>query len=43
MSPAKTCWGIYRESAHSPGRVDDDAAIMHRVGELSQNCTSHKA
>jgi glutathione synthase/RimK-type ligase-like ATP-grasp enzyme len=33
MSPAKTCWGIYRESAHSPGRVDDDAAIMDAVGE----------
>lgn len=33
MSPARTCWGIYRESAHSPGRVDDDAAIMVRVGD----------
>jgi glutathione synthase/RimK-type ligase-like ATP-grasp enzyme len=33
MSSTKTCWGIYRESAHSPGRVDDDAAIMNRVGE----------
>jgi len=33
MSSAKTCWGIYRESAHSPGRVDDDAAIMDRVAE----------
>lgn len=33
MSPAKTCWGIYRESAHSPGRVDDDAAIMQCVGD----------
>jgi glutathione synthase/RimK-type ligase-like ATP-grasp enzyme len=33
MNPAKNCWGIYRESAHSPGRVDDDAAIMHHVGE----------
>jgi len=32
VSPAKTCWGIYRESAHSPGRVDDDAAIMVAVG-----------
>jgi hypothetical protein len=32
MSAARTCWGIYRESAHSPGRVDDDAAIMDRVG-----------
>ena len=25
--------GVYREPAHSPGRVDDDAAIMRRVGE----------
>ena len=32
MSAARTAWGIYRESAHSPGRVDDDAAIMQRVG-----------
>ena len=24
---------MYRESAHSPGRVDDDAAIMRRVAE----------
>ena len=33
MSAAATCWGIYRETAHSPGRIDDDAAIMDRVGE----------
>jgi glutathione synthase/RimK-type ligase-like ATP-grasp enzyme len=33
MNIAKTCWGIYRESAHSPGRVDDDCAIMKSVGE----------
>jgi len=33
MSPTMTCWGIYRESAHSPGRVDDDAAILDAVGE----------
>ncbi len=32
MSTPK-CWGIYREVAHSPGRIDDDAAIMNRVGE----------
>ena len=30
---AKTCKGIYREPDHSPGRVDDDRAIMDRVGE----------
>ena len=33
MSAAKTCWGIYRELAHSPGRIDDDGAIMKSVGE----------
>ena len=33
MSTPKICWGIYRELAHSPGRIDDDAAIMKRVGE----------
>jgi len=27
------CWGILRESAHSPGRIDDDAAIMSSVGK----------
>jgi hypothetical protein len=34
MSAATKCWGIYRETAHSPGRVDDDAAILNRVGEV---------
>lgn len=33
MSVAETCWGIYRELEHSPGRVEDDAAIMGAVGE----------
>ena len=33
MNRARTCWGVYREQAHSPNRVDDDAAIMKRVGE----------
>jgi hypothetical protein len=32
MSAAVACWGVYREPAHSPGRVDDDAAILERVG-----------
>jgi hypothetical protein len=32
MSAERTCWGIYRESAHSPGRVEDDAAIIESVG-----------
>jgi hypothetical protein len=32
MSAGLTCWGVYREPAHSPGRVDDDAAILERVG-----------
>lgn len=29
----KTCRGIYREPDHSPGRIDDDRAIMDCVGE----------
>jgi hypothetical protein len=32
MTAARTCWGIYRERAHSPGRVDDDRAILQSVG-----------
>ncbi len=33
MSARDACWGIYREVAHSPGRIADDAAIMNRVGD----------
>ena len=33
MSRDLTCVGVLREPAHSPGRVEDDAAIMRRVGE----------
>ncbi len=33
MSAANACWGVYREQSHSPGRVDDDAAILRAVGE----------
>jgi hypothetical protein len=33
MNPVKTCRGVFRELAHSPGRIDDDAAIMRSVGE----------
>ncbi len=33
LDQSRVCWGIYRERAHSPGRVDDDAAIMDAVGE----------
>jgi hypothetical protein len=33
MNRARACWGIYREPAHSPGRIDDDCAILDRVGE----------
>ena len=33
MTTGRTCWGVYRERAHSPGRVDDDAAIMDAVGQ----------
>ena len=29
----RTCWGIYREVAHSPGRIDDDRAILETVAE----------
>ena len=31
MTASRTCWGVYREQAHSPGRVGDDAAIMESV------------
>jgi hypothetical protein len=33
MNSAKNCCGVFREAAHSPGRIDDDAAILRRVGE----------
>lgn len=33
MNAAMSCWGIFREVTHSPGRVDDDHAIMTSVGE----------
>jgi hypothetical protein len=33
MNAGKICWGIYRELTHSPGRIDDDGAIMKSVGE----------
>ncbi|HEY1884654.1 MAG TPA: hypothetical protein VGG86_01215 [Roseiarcus sp.] len=33
MNRRPTCTGVLREPAHSPGRVEDDAAIMKRVGE----------
>ena len=33
MNATTTCWGIYRELAHSPGRIDVDGAIMKSVGE----------
>src|SRR5262249_3877221 len=32
MNAAKTCWGIYRELAHSPGRIDRGRAIMESGG-----------
>jgi hypothetical protein len=32
MNAAKTCCGIYRELAHSPGRIEDDRAILDSVG-----------
>ena len=33
MNAGLTCVGVLREPAHSPGRIEDDAAIMRRVGE----------
>ncbi len=30
---ARRCWGIFREPAHSPGREDDDAAILRLTGQ----------
>src|SRR5215475_2005801 len=33
MSTAKSCFGIYRELTHSPGRIDDDRAILESVAE----------
>jgi glutathione synthase/RimK-type ligase-like ATP-grasp enzyme len=32
MRATKTCWGIYRETAHSPARVDGDREILQSVG-----------
>jgi hypothetical protein len=33
MNTGPACIGVLREPAHSPGRVEDDAAIMRCVGE----------
>ncbi len=33
MNSRSTCTGVLREPAHSPGRVDDDTAIMERVAD----------
>jgi hypothetical protein len=33
MTSPRTCVGVLREPAHSPGRVDDDAAIMKAVAD----------
>jgi hypothetical protein len=33
MNTGKSCYGIYREQSHSPGRIDDDGAIMKCVGK----------
>jgi hypothetical protein len=33
MNAGPACVGVLREPAHSPGRVDDDAAIMRRVAD----------
>jgi acetolactate synthase regulatory subunit len=34
MNMGLTCVGVLREPSHSPGRIDDDAAIMERVGAV---------
>ena len=34
MNMGLTCVGVLREPAHSPGRIDDDAAIMRSVATL---------
>ncbi len=31
-APAASCWGIFREVEHSPGREADDAAILEAAG-----------
>ena len=36
MGVVKTCFGIYREPAHSPGRVEDDRAILQAVAQALQ-------
>jgi glutathione synthase/RimK-type ligase-like ATP-grasp enzyme len=33
VTASRTCWGIYREAAHSPGRIEDDRAILKSVAE----------
>lgn len=33
MTQSRLCWGVYRERSHSPGRIDDDAAIVQSVAE----------
>jgi hypothetical protein len=33
MNVARSCVGIYRELAHSPGRIEDDRAILESVSD----------
>jgi len=33
VTASRKCWGIYREAAHSPGRIDDDRAILQSVAK----------
>jgi hypothetical protein len=30
---SKACWGIFRESTHSPGRESDDSEILRLTGK----------
>jgi hypothetical protein len=34
---ARSCWGIYRELAHSPGRETDDARILEATAQRLEN------
>jgi len=36
-----TCWGLFREREHSPGRESDDAASSARYGSASRSCSEN--
>ncbi len=37
VAPAASCWGIFREVEHSPGREADDAGILEATGRRLEN------